>query len=189
MTAAMSTATPTVSKAEPPSISVVCHTRHVVPGDLPQIERLHALVFGPGRFARTAYRVREGTPLISAFCRIAEWEGRILASLRMTLVSIGSTGPHLLLGPLAVDPAHANQGLGRRLITEALADGRTKGIGIVTLVGDTPYYGRFGFAAVKPGKIVFPGPVNPARILACELTPGALETATGLVTARETVSR
>lgn len=158
-------------------------TRHLTPLDLPAACELHAAVFGPGRFARTAYRVREGSPLVSPFCRGAFSNGQLIASLRMTPVAIGATRPHLLLGPLAVAPEFAGQGYGRRLIAEALADGKGCGIGIVTLVGDLPYYGRFGFNPVPPGTIVFPGPVNPGRILACELTPGTLTAANGLVTA------
>lgn len=158
-------------------------TRHLTLADLPAVSQLQAAVFGPGRFARTAYRIREGTPCVSPFCRGAFIGTRLIASLRMTPVAIGPSGPHLLLGPLAVAPDFVGQGYGRRLIAEALADGKAHGIGIVTLVGDLPYYGRFGFTPVHPGTIQFPGPVNPGRILACELTPGTLATAAGPITA------
>jgi len=158
-------------------------TRHLTLADLPGVCRLQARVFGPGRFARTAYRIREGTPQVSPFCRGAFIGPALIASLRMTPVAIGASRPHLLLGPLAVAPEFSGQGFGRRLIAEALADGKARGMGIVTLVGDLPYYGRFGFSPVRPGTILFPGPVNPGRILACELTPGTLTAATGVVTA------
>jgi predicted N-acetyltransferase YhbS len=147
--------------------------RPVEAGDLPAIRALHAQVFGPGRFARTAYRVREGTPAISAYCRAALCGNSLVASLRMTLVAIGGAGPHLLLGPLAVAPAFTGRGFGRSLVSSALAHAKRDGIGLVVLVGDLSYYERFGFASVPPGQISFPGPVNPARILACELTRGA----------------
>lgn len=151
--------------------------------DLQSVSALHALVFGPGRFARTAYRVREGTPAISRFCYGAFLGDRLIASLRMTPISIGASGPHVLLGPLAVHPEFAGQGHGKALVALSLSHAKACGIGIVALIGDLPYYARFGFAPVKPGQIVFPGPVNPARILACELTPSTLNAATGLVTA------
>ena len=156
-------------------------TRLLRDDDLSTVAPLHAVVFGPGRFARTAYRVREGTPLVSPFCRGAFLDGALIASLRMTHVTIGSTGPHLLLGPLAVSPPYAGQGYGKRLVSEALDAGRAAGIGVVALVGDLSYYQRFGFSVATPGKLVLPGPVDPGRILVCELTPGALATAAGLI--------
>lgn len=166
-----------------PAPEITAHNRLLTPADLPAVSALEAAVFGPGRFARTAYRVREGNPAISAFCYGAFLGPRLIASLRMTPIVIGTTGPHLLLGPLSVAPDFSGQGYGRGLIAHALASAQTSGIGIVTLVGDMPYYGRFGFTPVPPGKILFPGPVNPARVLACELTPGTLAAATGMVTA------
>lgn len=158
-------------------------TRHLTEADVAAMTNLQAAVFGPGRFARTAYRIREGTPAISPFCRGAFMGERLIASLRMTPVAIGASRPHLLLGPLAVASDFTGQGYGRCLIAEALGDGKNHGIGIVVLVGDLPYYGRFGFTPVAPGTIQFPGPVNPSRILACELTPGTREAAAGPITA------
>lgn len=148
-------------------------TRLVTTDDLPAISALHARVFGPGRFARTAYRVREGRGLQSRFCRVAYDGGRLIAALRFTEIRIGEKGAALLLGPLAVDPDYAGKGFGRRLIAEGLADARARGQSVVVLVGDLPYYGKFGFKLVPPGQIVFPGPVNPARILMAELIDGA----------------
>jgi predicted N-acetyltransferase YhbS len=151
-------------------------TRAIADADLAEIARLHARAFGPGRFARSAYRVREGSAPISPYCRVALLGNRIEAR-------IGATGGALLLGPLAVDPDHVNQGLGRRLIGEALEAARAGGIRLVVLVGDAPYYGRFGFAPVPRGQIALPGPVDPARILALELVPGTLADYRGLVSA------
>jgi len=149
-------------------------TRSVVADDLPQIAALQRLAFGPGRFARTAYRVREGTPDISPFCLAVLHGKRLIAALRMTPVTIGGAGGVLLLGPLAVLPEFAGQGFGRRLVAEALEHARANGIALVVLVGDEPYYGRFGFKPVPAGSIVFPGPVDERRILAAELVEGAL---------------
>lgn len=150
-------------------------TRPVAEADLPDILSLNARVFGPGRFTRTAYRIREGTPEVSPFCRVALLDTRIIASNRMTDILIGGRGGALLLGPLAVDPEFENRGYGRRLIAESIEAGRAAGREIVLLVGDMPYYGRFGFVQVPPGSMILPGPVNPSRLLALELTPGALD--------------
>lgn len=158
-------------------------TRHVTLADIPAISRLHQTVFGPGRFVRSAYRVREGKGYLSRFCRLAQAGGRIIAALRLTPVCIGADGGAVLLGPIAVDPAFTGKGFGRRLISEALDEMRAAGVSLVILVGDEPYYGRFGFKPVAIGQITFPGPVNPARILACELSEGALARYRGLIAA------
>jgi predicted N-acetyltransferase YhbS len=87
------------------------------------------------------------------------------------------------LGPLAVDPDFAGKGFGRQLIAEALAAAKADGVRLVVLVGDEPYYGRFGFRPVPPGQITLPGPVDPHRLLASELEPGALASYRGMVVA------
>ena len=159
-------------------------TRHVTVADIPAISDLHSTVFGPGRFARSAYRVREeGKEELSRFCRLAELNGRLIAALRLTQVMIGGRPGAVLLGPIAVDPEFAGKGFGRRLISEALDEMRAAGVALVVLVGDEPYYGRLGFKPVAMGQIAFPGPVNPARILACELAAGALADYRGVISA------
>lgn len=162
-------------------------SRPLVPEDIPQIAALHDRVFGPGRFARTAYRVREQmTPGhdISRFCRLAAKDGVPVAALRMSEIRIGGVAGAALLGPLVVAPELAGQGYGRALVEDALAAAREAGVRFVVLVGDEPYYGRFGFQPVAPGTITFPGPVNPSRILGAELTPGALADFRGLISGR-----
>jgi len=114
---------------------------------------------------------------------VAFADDRLIAALRFTEITIGGKPGALLLGPLAVDPDFANQGYGRQLISEGLEQARGAGIGLVVLIGDVPYYGRFGFAPVPPGSITLPGPVDPARILALELRPGALAEFSGLIRA------
>ena len=158
-------------------------TRPLAESDAASIAALHARGFGPGRFARTAYRVREGTGPVSPYCRGAFAGERLVAALRMTEVMIGGKAGALMLGPLAVDPDFANQGFGRRLIGEAIEAARAGGVRLVVLVGDVPYYGRFGFKPVQTGQIRLPGPVDPARLLALELAPGALAESQGLVVA------
>lgn len=156
-------------------------TRPAVEHDTSAILALQTRVFGPGRFARTAYRVREGQPPLSRFCRVADNGGRLIASVRITEVTIGGTPGAALLGPVAVDPDFRGQGYGRKLVAEALDELKSGGINLVVLVGDEPYYGRFGFKPAAPGSIVFPGPVNPARILVAELRDGARDNYRGLV--------
>ena len=156
-------------------------TRPAVPDDLPAMVALQSRAFSPGRFARTAYRVREGAPDPSPFCRVALLSERLVAALRMTPITIGGAAGALLLGPLAVEPDEAGRGYGRRLVAESLEAAGAVGVKLVLLVGDTSYYGRFGFGPVPPGQIRLPGPVDPARLLAAEVQPGALVTFRGLV--------
>jgi predicted N-acetyltransferase YhbS len=158
--------------------------RPVTPADLAQIAELNARVFGPGRFTRTAYRVREGASPISPYCRVALAGPRMVAAVRFTPVTIGGAEGALLLGPLAVDPEFAGKGHGRQLVGEAMELARADGLRLVVLVGDEPYYARFGFHPVPPGQITLPGPVDPRRLLAAELAPGALPSFRGLVAAR-----
>ena len=148
--------------------------RPIVAADDTEISALHARVFGPGRFARTAYRVREGTLFASPFCRaIVDADGRIIAAIRYTAITIGGQPGALLLGPLAVDAAHANQGHGRRLMAAGADLARGAGQRLIVLVGNAPYYGRLGYETIPFGQITLPGPVDPARLLALELVPGA----------------
>ena len=158
--------------------------RPLTPADFPAVSRLHAKVFGPGRFTRTAYRVREGAPALSPYCRVALLGDRLVAAVRFTPINIGRVGGALLLGPLAVDPDLAGQGFGKRLISEALEAAKADGVKLVVLVGDVPYYGRFGFNPVPPGQITLPGPVDPHRLLAAELQPGTLPAFNGIIAAQ-----
>lgn len=155
--------------------------------DLDEVTRLHERAFGPGRFARTAYRVREGrrsSPRhLSPYCFCVVQGARLLGAVNLTEVRVGATTGALLLGPIAVDPDAAGQGHGRRMIAAALEAARKGGVRLVLLVGDAPYYGPLGFTAVPPGQITLPGPVDPARLLAAELEPGALAAYRGLVAA------
>jgi predicted N-acetyltransferase YhbS len=157
--------------------------REVRPEDGAQISALHARAFGPGRFARTAYRIREGAGSFSRYCRVTLIDGRIIAAVRFTPISIGGKDGALLLGPLAVDPEFANRGHGRGLVRDGMDAARADGLGLVLLVGDEPYYARLGFVRVPAGHITLPGPVNPQRLLAAELTPGRLAHYRGLVCA------
>jgi len=168
-----------VSEAPPSDVTM----RPVAPDDVAAIRDLHARAFGPGRFTRTAYRIREGTGDFSPFCRVCLLDGRLVAAVRFTPIVVGGRSGALLLGPLAVDPAFANRGHGRGLVAQALEDARSAGISLVVLVGDEPYYGKLGFRRIPFGRITLPGPVDPNRLLAAELVPSALGTYTGIVAA------
>lgn len=160
----------------------VITTRPATLADMPAIKDLNARVFGPGRFVRTAYRVREGTPDVSAYCRVTMAGTRLIASIRMTEALVGGEPGALLLGPLAVDPEFEGQGYARRLVAESAVAAQADGRQLIILVGDLPYYGRIGFIAVPRGQIVLPGPADPARILVKELAPDALAKYRGMVT-------
>ena len=100
-----------------------------------------------------------------------------MGGIRFTAIRIGGEEGAALLGPLVVDPVEKGKGFGRALVEEGLARARAEGFGLVLLVGDMPYYRRFGFQPVPPGQITLPGPVDFTRLLALELIPGALAAA------------
>ena len=148
------------------------------------LSELSAQAFGPGRFARTAYRVREGVAPIASLSLAGWLDGGLVGGIRFTAVTVGREERALLLGPLVVHPAHKGNGYGQALAREAIARARAQGFRLVVLVGDVAYYGRLGFLPVPPGQITLPGPVDPNRLLALELQPGSLAGASGLVTAK-----
>jgi len=144
------------------------------------IERLHERTFGPGRYARTAYRIREQMqhrPDLSFTARIGTL---MVGSVRLTPIRIGET-PALMLGPLTIEPPFRDRGIGRALIDRALEAARAAGHRLVVLVGDEPYYGISGFKRVAKGTMTMPGPVDPARLLVAELTPGAAAGVSGAI--------
>ena len=150
-----------------------------VPSNLPTVEpetdadadQVAALVesaFGPGRYAKTAERVREAAVPACGF--VLREEGRLIGSVRLWRIRIGQT-PALFLGPIAVDARVRRVGMGAALVEAAMACAATEGMGGVLLVGDQPYFGRFGFAPVE--NVVLPGPVDPRRLLWRPISEGA----------------
>jgi predicted N-acetyltransferase YhbS len=105
---------------------------------------------------------------------------RLVGTLRLWHVSAGGV-PALVLGPLAVDPACRELGIGAELMNHALAAAKARGHGAVVLLGDAPYYGRFGFSALKTGELSLPGPFERDRLLGLELRAGALDGAAGMI--------
>lgn len=150
------------------------------PDDDAQIERLSERTFGPGRFARTAYRLREGHAHLLELSFTARIGTLLVGSVRLTPVLIGQAKA-LLLGPLTVEPPFRSRGIGRALIGASLDAAKQAGVKLVLLVGDEPYYGRLGFKKVPKGKVRMPGPVDPERVLIAELSPGAFEGVEGAV--------
>lgn len=174
--------TPSIEPIAPPSPRRGSVTvRAACRSDLAAISSLHETVFGPGRFARTAYRVREGTPPISPFCQVVVDQGEVVGAIRFTQVRIGGKPNAVLLGPIAVLPGPDRRGLGGQLISHGLDAVAKGGLRIILLVGDLEYYGRHGFSRVPPDQVQFPGPVDPARILYRETKKGALADYAGAI--------
>jgi predicted N-acetyltransferase YhbS len=151
------------------------------PDDFPALTQLNEASFGPGRFARTAYRVREGAAAEPRLNLCAVKDDVIIGAVQFAPVTIGGAAGALLLGPLVIEEAHKNQGHGLRLMLEGLRRARELGYRLVILVGDLPYYARAGFVVAPFGQFVMPGPVDSARLLYAELEPGALRAYGGLV--------
>jgi predicted N-acetyltransferase YhbS len=153
---------------------------HEQPDDAAAIERLQDRAFGPGRYARSTYRLREGVAPILPLSFVARVGSFLAGSNRMTPLAIGDA-PALLLGPLVVDPAFRSRGVGAALIAASLEAATKAGHRLVLLVGDEPYYARLGFARAPKGRLTMPGPVDPARVLWRALVQGAEEGVGGRV--------
>jgi predicted N-acetyltransferase YhbS len=148
--------------------------------DAPAIDRLHERTFGPGRYAKTAYRIREDFGHRMELSFIARIGTLLVGSVRLTPIRIGETRA-LLLGPLTVEPPFRGRGIGQALIERALAEAREKDHRLVVLVGDEPYYAKCNFKPVPKGRAAMPGPVDPARLLVCELVKGAFDGVSGKI--------
>ncbi len=148
--------------------------------DAAAIEHLHERTFGPGRYARTAYRVRERMAHVLALSFTARIGTLLVGSVRLTPICIGDTKA-LLLGPLTVEPPFREHGVGTALIARALKDAKAAGHKLVVLVGDEPFYAKSGFKRIAKGQVKLPGPVDPARLLVAELVPGAFEGVAGMI--------
>jgi predicted N-acetyltransferase YhbS len=136
--------------------------------------------FGENRHTRTCQRLRDGHTPAEGLAFSAVRRGRLVGTVRLWHVSAGGV-PALVLGPLAVDPSCRKLGIGAALINHALAAAKARGYGAVILLGDAPYYGRFGFSPRKTGELSLPGPFERDRLLAVELRDGALDGAWGMI--------
>jgi predicted N-acetyltransferase YhbS len=158
------------------SLTILPETAH----DAQAIERLHERTFGPGRYARTAYRIREQLDHRLDLSFTARVGTLMVGSVRLTSIRIGAT-PALLLGPLTIEPPFRERGIGQALIERALEAARGKGHRLVVLVGDEPYYKKAGFKRIPKGRVALGGPVDPARLLVAELADGAFADVSGTV--------
>jgi len=149
--------------------------------DIGAREALLDLCLGEARFAKASERLREGRLPADGLSFVATDGGRLIGSVRLWHVTAGPRCPALLLGPLAVHPDYRGRGIGAALMQRALADAARLGHRAVLLVGDAPYYSRFGFSAEKTGALWLPGPFQKDRLLGREIVTGALGRARGLI--------
>ena len=154
-----------------------------IPDDLDEVEYLYDLAFAPGRSALSSYRLRDGVDRIAELSLVARDKYNILAgAIRFWPVRIGQAGHSaLLLGPIAVHPTRQGEGLGNLLISESLERAVDIGWSRVILIGDEPYYRRYGFRRELTENMQFPPPTNPERLLAKALTDGAFDGVSGLI--------
>ena len=156
--------------------------RHETIADVAARETLLDRAFGKRRLAKTSERLREGRMASEGLAISAlDAKGRVIGTIRLWDVIAGSAGAALLLGPIAVDCKQQGKGIGAALVERALNEARVKGHAAVILVGDAPYYARFGFTQGPVADLHLPGPVDRDRFLGMELIPGALDGAEGLV--------
>jgi predicted N-acetyltransferase YhbS len=148
--------------------------------DVAAREALLDACFGDNRHARTCQRLRDGRAPAEGLALSALAQGRLVGTLRLWHVSAGGV-PALVLGPLAVDPSCRELGVGAALMNHALAAAKARGHGAVVLLGDAPYYARFGFSGLKTAELSLPGPFERDRLLGLELRDGALDGAWGMI--------
>ena len=148
--------------------------------DAAEAQALVDHVFGPGRYAKAAERLREGNRFIPGLSFVTREEGRLVGTVRLWPVQVGGAEA-LLLGPIAVDPAARRRGLGVALAARACEAAAEAGHARVVLVGDLGFFERLGFEPLRPGKVRMPGPADERRILALSLTPGAWDGVEGEV--------
>jgi predicted N-acetyltransferase YhbS len=149
-------------------------------GDVAAREALLDASFGANRHLRACQRLRDGRAPAEGLAFAAVRARRLVGTIRLWHVDAGGTRA-LLLGPLAVDPSCRGLGIGAALIKHALASAETRGHGAVLLLGDAPYYARFGFSASKTGELRLPGPFEADRLLGLELRAAALGGAAGMI--------
>ena len=176
MTALRNTSVALISDAAPFAI------RSERASDVAAREALLDACFGANRHTRTCQRLRDGRAPAEGLAFSVVRQGRLVGTVRLWHVSAGGV-PALVLGPLAVDASCRALGIGAALMNHALAAAKARGHGAVILLGDAPYYARFGFAALGTGDLSLPGPFERDRLLGLELREGALAGAWGMIAA------
>jgi predicted N-acetyltransferase YhbS len=157
--------------------------RHERPSDVEAREALLDDAFGRARRRKSSERLREGRLPADGLSLIAAEGKRVVGTARLWHIACASGQQALLLGPVAVAACCRNRGIGAALVRRALRDARRLGHGAVMLVGDPPYYGRFGFSSERTASLRLPGPFERHRLLALELKPRTLDGARGLIRA------
>jgi predicted N-acetyltransferase YhbS len=152
-------------------------------GDITAREALLDRAMGPGRRRKSSEKLRRGRRPSEGLAFVArDRSGAVAGTVRLWDVRLGEGGkPALLLGPLAVDPALKSAGIGSALMQHAVSEAKRLGHAAILLVGDAPYYARFGFSAEKTGSLAMPGPYERHRFLALELVEGALDGMRGVL--------
>ena len=150
------------------------------PDDQAALEHLTARTFGPGRFAKTAYRIREEVAAIPELSFTARVGTLMVGAVRASPILTGETKA-LLLGPLTVEPPFRDRGIGQTMIMRALEEAKAKGHRLDVLVGVVLFFGLCGFRGIPKGKVTLGGPVDPTRLLVAELVPGAFEGSSGAI--------
>ncbi|WP_082461314.1 MULTISPECIES: N-acetyltransferase [unclassified Devosia] len=175
--------TPVAAEAVAAPLSGQLTVRPATPADDVFVDDLQAIAFGPGRFARTAFRVRERFPIDQSLSLISEVDGTACGSVWMTPISVGGMKGYLL-GPLATHPNFRKRGAGKLLAREVSKRALARGEGhFVLLVGDQDYYCPLGWVPTTPGNIQFPGPVDTSRVLLLADDPELATTLKGSIAA------
>jgi predicted N-acetyltransferase YhbS len=155
--------------------------RHERVSDIDAREAILDQAFGEERYRKSSERLREERLPAEGLSFVATEDRRVIGTARLWNVAIGNGSAALLLGPVAVACEHQGRGIGAALVKRAIRDARKAGYAAILLVGDAPYYGRFGFSAGKTGALAMPGPFERDRLLALELHSGALDAACGMI--------
>ncbi len=155
--------------------------RETTSQDKEALTALYDRVLGPGRFARTTYRLREQKQTNSAFGLAAFNDANLIASVTVTPLSVGGKVGACLLGPLVVHPDFQKNKLGLTLMRDAGLEAENRGLTCILLIGDETYYNRAGYKGVSNAELEFPGPIAPNRILGLSLKEGALQKLAGKV--------
>lgn len=169
--------------------SAMITIRHEKPSDAAAREALLERAYGSVRFTKPSARLRASRRSANGLSFVAVENGTIVGTVRLWDISAGTDRPALLLGPLAVDPACRNRGIGATLMRRALHEAGRRGHGAVLLVGDASYYGRFGFSAERTGALWLPGLAERSCLLGCALVPGALDGVRGMIRAPQKPAR
>jgi predicted N-acetyltransferase YhbS len=156
------------ASASPDDPQIAAAITRETPQDAAAVDALVMAAFGPGRFAKTAERLRERAPLAAGFC--LHEDGRLIGSVRLWAVMTGDARS-AFLGPIAVDKASRSTGLGGELVRACIEEARAQGLDGVLLVGEPPYFSRFGFLPAP--EAVLPGPVDQRRVMWLPLTEAA----------------